>query len=91
MVILLYSVNEKDIRRLIVNLTSGAKMMKNIRNHYRQMYVGTNLAYRYWKKVNLLCQKHLQNDKTIGCNELFRFYKHKTEQRFKKPIDGRLK
>ncbi|WP_262908455.1 hypothetical protein [Tenacibaculum maritimum] len=37
--------NEKDIRRLIVNLTSGAKMMKNIRNHYRQMYVGTNLAW----------------------------------------------
>lgn len=74
-----------------VSLSSGAKMMKGIRNNYRLLYENADLANQYWQKLKIFCPDKIENSVAIGLNEQFRFYKYESEQRFKKHLDGRFK
>jgi predicted 2-oxoglutarate/Fe(II)-dependent dioxygenase YbiX len=74
-----------------VSLSSGAKMMKGLRNNYRLLYKDENLANKYWEKLKDSCPNTIETNKAIGLNEQFRFYKYESNQRFKRHIDGRFK
>lgn len=74
-----------------VSLSSGAKMMKGLRNNYRLMHQDEKLANSYWEKVKDSCPERIEANKAIGLNEQFRFYKYESNQRFKRHIDGRFK
>lgn len=78
-------------REAEINLTSGAKMMKNIRNNNRLLYQDNQLALRYWQKLKAFCPESIENNIAIGLNEQFRFYKYEINQRFKRHIDGRFR
>lgn len=82
---------QKGYEEATVSLTSGAKMMKGIRNNYRLIHLDINLANEYWERLAQFCPKEIDNNKVIGLNEQFRFYKYEPEQRFKRHIDGRFK
>lgn len=74
-----------------VSLSSGAKMIKGIRNNYRLMYQDENLAIQYWQILKQFCPREIDDNEAIGLNEQFRFYKYESNQRFKRHIDGRFK
>jgi hypothetical protein len=74
-----------------VNLSSGAKMMKTIRNNYRLLYEDAQLAAKYWAQLKDFCPATLDDSNAAGLNEQFRFYKYESAQRFKRHIDGRFR
>jgi len=74
-----------------VGLSSGAKLMKNIRNNYRIKYLDSNLAEKYWLRLKPFCPSKLDDWEAIGLYEEFRFYRYELNQRFKRHIDGRIK
>jgi len=74
-----------------VSLSSGAKMMKGIRNNYRLMYKDEKLADDYWKRLEDSCPEKIEDNEVLGLNEQFRFYKYESNQRFKRHIDGRFR
>ena len=82
---------QKGYDEATVSFTSGAQMMKNIRNNYRLIHIDNIMADKYWDKLKQFCPKQLDNAEVTGLNEQFRFYKYESEQRFKKHIDGRFK
>ena len=82
---------QKGYDEATVSLTSGAKMMKGIRNNYRLIHTDEKLAYKYWEKLSGFYPKEIDDNKAVGLNEQFRFYKYEPEQRFKRHIDGRFK
>lgn len=74
-----------------VSFTSGAKIMKGLRNNERILVQDHELARQLWEKLQLFCPEKIENRIAVGLNEQFRFYKYEVEQRFKKHIDGRFK
>ncbi|MCP4439218.1 MAG: oxidoreductase, 2OG-Fe(II) oxygenase [Aureispira sp.] len=74
-----------------ISLSSGAKMMKGLRNNYRLIYEDQDLANKYWEKLAAFCPKELDYSQAIGLNEQFRFYRYEAGQRFKRHIDGRFR
>lgn len=74
-----------------VSLSSGAKMLKGIRNNYRLIYTDEVLAQKYWTKVKAFCPSKIEEHEVLGLNEQFRFYRYEENQRFKRHIDGRFK
>ncbi len=74
-----------------VSLSSGAKMMKGIRNNYRLLYQDEGLAHRYWELLHPFCPEQIDYFEAIGLNEQFRFYRYESSQRFKRHIDGRFR
>ncbi|PKH53075.1 oxidoreductase, 2OG-Fe(II) oxygenase [Tenacibaculum sp. Bg11-29] len=82
---------QKGYEEATVSLTSGAKMMKNIRDNYRLIHFDVALANKYWEKLLQFCPKYIENNEAVGLNEQFRFYKYEAEQRFKRHIDGRFR
>ncbi len=82
---------QKGFEEATVGLKSGAKMMKGIRNNFRLMYKDVHLANQYWKILKPYCPSDIDDKQVIGLNELFRFYKYESMQRFKRHIDGRFR
>jgi len=82
---------QKGYEEAKVSLSSGAKMIKGIRNNFRIMYQDENLANKYWQILKQFCPKEIEDNEAIGLNEQFRFYKYESNQRFKRHIDGRFK
>ncbi|MCP4522496.1 MAG: oxidoreductase, 2OG-Fe(II) oxygenase [Cytophagales bacterium] len=81
---------QKGYEEATVSLTSGAKMMKNIRNNYRFIYTDHDLAKEYWSRLQKFCPEYIEDNEAVGLNEQFRFYKYEPSQRFKRHIDGRF-
>ena len=82
---------QKGYSEADVGLTSGAKMMKNVRDNYRLIYDDQKLAQDLGSKL-------IGNDNFIidglipqYLSERFRFYRYEPGQRFKRHIDGRFK
>lgn len=88
---LIFISEQKGYEEATVSLSSGAKMMKGIRNNYRLIHKDINLADKYWNKLNGFYPKKIEDNTAIGLNEQFRFYKYESNQRFKRHIDGRFK
>jgi len=82
---------QKGYDEATVSLTSGAKMMKGVRNNYRLIHADSQLAEEYWTNLKQFCPDHINGCEAAGLNEQFRFYKYEPEQRFKRHIDGRFK
>jgi len=82
---------QKGYEEAKVSLSSGAKMMKGIRNNYRLIYSDSVLANKYWSALKQYCPTEIENQEAIGLNEQFRFYKYESNQRFKRHVDGRFK
>ena len=82
---------QKGYEEAKVSLSSGANMMKGIRNNYRLMYNDENLAAKYWNLLKDFCPSQLDAAIAVGLNEQFRFYKYESNQRFERHIDGRFK
>jgi predicted 2-oxoglutarate/Fe(II)-dependent dioxygenase YbiX len=74
-----------------VSFSSGAKMMKGLRNNYRLIYTDVPLAAKLWDKLKAFCPAEIDDSYQAGLNEQFRFYKYEPEQRFKRHIDGRFR
>ena len=74
-----------------VSLRSGSKMMKGLRNNYRLIYEDNSLANKLWEKLMLFVPNVIEQNKVVGLNERFRFYRYDKGQRFKRHIDGRVR
>lgn len=81
----------KGFEEATVSLTTGAKMMKGIRNNERLIWKDDGLATKYWDRLKEFCPETIENNIAVGLNEQFRFYKYESNQRFKRHIDGRYK
>jgi len=74
-----------------VGFSSGAQMMKGLRNNYRVLHQDKLLADTLWEQLRPFCPKTIDDGYAVGLNEQFRFYKYESAQRFKRHIDGRFK
>jgi predicted 2-oxoglutarate/Fe(II)-dependent dioxygenase YbiX len=74
-----------------VNLSSGAQMMKGLRNNYRALHSDQALADDLWEKLRGFCPEQIDGTYAVGLNEQFRFYKYESAQRFKRHLDGRFR
>jgi predicted 2-oxoglutarate/Fe(II)-dependent dioxygenase YbiX len=88
---LIYSSEVAGYEEAKVSLSSGAQMMKGLRNNDRLMYKDDALASRLWEKLKSYCPESIDNAVAVGLNEMFRFYRYEEGQRFKRHIDGRFK
>lgn len=48
---------QKGYEEATVSLTSGAKMMKNIKNNYRLIHFDVALSNKHWEKLNIFFLK----------------------------------
>ncbi|AGC75780.1 putative 2-oxoglutarate/Fe(II)-dependent dioxygenase YbiX [Nonlabens dokdonensis] len=82
---------QKGFSEADVGLSSGSKMMKNVRDNYRLIYEDQKLARNLEDKF--LGHSYFMVDAMppLYLNERFRFYRYETGQRFKRHIDGRVK
>jgi len=65
----------------------GPKLMGQVRDNERLLYKDEELATMLWKRVGGRVPTFIGNSKAIGLNELFRFYKYGTGQKFKRHTD----
>lgn len=63
-------------------------MIKAVRNNSRTTFIDFTLAETVWNKFKPFAVQKFANSQVTGLNEMFRFYKYETGQRFKKHIDG---
>lgn len=82
---------QKGYEEAKVSLPEGAKMIKGIRDNYRLMYRDEVLADKFWKSLQPFVPEKINSRTVSGLNELFRFYRYDSNQRFKRHIDGRFK
>ncbi len=74
-----------------VGLSSGAKMMKNVRDNFRAEVDDAQLAARLWDKIKGDFPFAIEGVTAVGLNPHFRFYRYENGQKFKRHIDGRQK
>jgi len=70
-----------------VETESGQKVITAIRNNNRVIYKDFELANLFWQQLEPFAPKQIGNSKSVGLNELFRFYKYQPGQEFKKHRD----
>jgi prolyl 4-hydroxylase len=70
-----------------IHTSIGQKVVKSVRNNKRVMYENNELANEIWETLKEFAPKQIENKKAIGLNELFRFYRYKPKEEFKKHID----
>lgn len=72
-----------------VDAGEGKQMMlKGVRNNDRILYTNEKLASELWEKARTFIPAVIGSYYAIGLNELFRFYKYTSGQRFKMHRDG---
>jgi predicted 2-oxoglutarate/Fe(II)-dependent dioxygenase YbiX len=71
-----------------VQLSSGPKMMTNVRNNDRVTFDDAAFAGEIWQRVADSVPAEIDGWKAVGLNERFRFYRYDPEQRFKRHKDG---
>ncbi|MGV3612262.1 MAG: prolyl hydroxylase family protein [Fluviicola sp.] len=79
---------ERGYEEAKVQIDGQQVMMKNIRNNSRFTFSDQELADRIWEKLQPFVITPFGNSLAIGLNELFRFYKYESGQRFKRHRDG---
>jgi predicted 2-oxoglutarate/Fe(II)-dependent dioxygenase YbiX len=72
-----------------VGLSSGAKMMKGVRDNFRAEVDDTQLAQQMWRAVEADFSVRFEGFQAVGLNPHFRFYRYENGQKFKRHIDGR--
>ncbi|MET3880381.1 prolyl 4-hydroxylase [Chitinophaga sp. OAE865] len=64
------------------------RMIKGVRNNERVLYKDQAYATFIWERLKNFAPEGKDNRNASGVNELFRFYKYSTGQRFKMHKDG---
>ena len=77
---------ERGYSESTITSADGPKMMKDMRNNTRSMYIDEKLAVELWPRVQPFVP-HLDNPLPCGLNEMFRYYKYEAGQEFKMHVD----
>ncbi len=65
----------------------GQRVVKSVRNNKRVMYIDTDLASEIWLILSEFVPQKIGNSTAIGLNEMFRFYRYKPGEEFKRHRD----
>lgn len=79
---------QKGYEEAKVQVYGRETMMKAVRNNSRITFIDFAQAETVWKKFKPFAVEKFANSEATSLNEMFRFYKYETGQRFKKHIDG---
>ncbi|MES2459440.1 MAG: 2OG-Fe(II) oxygenase [Armatimonadota bacterium] len=71
-----------------VQLSSGPKMMTNVRNNDRVTFDDFDFADEIWQRIKGTIPAEIDGWEAVRLNERFRFYRYDPEQRFKRHKDG---
>lgn len=71
----------------LVNVGNSYKRIDEIRNNDRVFLDSKSLASDFFEKASPFIPHNIGNSIAIGLNELFRFYRYKPKQQFKKHND----
>jgi len=77
----------KGYHEATIDTGMSQRVVKSVRNNKRLLYQDTALASQIWEDLALLAPKSIGNSYAIGLNELFRFYRYKPGEEFKKHRD----
>ncbi|TAG02318.1 MAG: oxidoreductase, 2OG-Fe(II) oxygenase [Cytophagia bacterium] len=78
---------EKGYANAKINTGMGQRVVKSVRNNKRVMYKDQNLADDVWNDLKNFITDDYGIFKPLGLNELFRFYRYKPKEEFKKHRD----
>jgi prolyl 4-hydroxylase len=70
-----------------IDTEKGQIVVETVRNNNRVIYKDTILADKLWHQLKPLAPVKIGNSKSVGLNELFRFYKYQVGQEFKRHRD----
>ncbi len=70
-----------------VETEKGAAVMETVRNNDRIIYTDAALAKNFWQRLQPFAPAQIGNSYAVGLNEMFRFYKYQTGQKFKRHAD----
>jgi prolyl 4-hydroxylase len=77
----------KGYSNATINSALGQRVVKSVRNNKRVMYVDVDLASDIWKELVAFSPQMIGNSSAIGLNEMFRFYRYKPGEEFKRHSD----
>ncbi len=77
----------KGYKDAAIDAGMGQRVVKSVRNNKRVMYKDEELASETWKELSPYAPRAIGNSTAIGLNELFRFYRYKPGEEFKKHRD----
>lgn len=77
----------RGYRAAAINTGMGQRVVNSVRNNKRVMYTDTALASSLWLDLAPLVPGTLGNSSAIGLNEMFRFYRYKPGEEFKRHRD----
>ena len=83
-------INESEIRgyqEATIETEKGSMLIKDVRNNQRQLFSDEILASNLWNRIKEHVPTNIGKSNAVGLNELFRFYKYKGGEKFKKHID----
>jgi hypothetical protein len=70
-----------------IETEKGYQVVKSVRNNHRVLHNDISLAEKIWVDLESFAPKKIGLSKSVGLNELFRFYKYEPGQEFKRHID----
>jgi prolyl 4-hydroxylase len=77
----------KGFRDATIDAGMGQRIVKSVRNNKRVMYTDIELASDIWQDLSPLAPQRIGNSIAIGLNEMFRVYRYKPGEEFKKHRD----
>lgn len=81
----------KGLEEATVSLPNGGKMMKGLRDNYRQSFEDKALAQTLYHKFGPQLPVLAGDQTARALYDRFQVYRYKNAQRFKRHIDGRVK
>jgi prolyl 4-hydroxylase len=78
---------ERGYQNAKIDTSIRQRIVKSVRNNKRVMYKDIELANEIWETLSEFVPKQIGNSKSIGLNELFRFYRYNPNEEFKKHRD----
>src|SRR4051812_11103555 len=71
-----------------VAVSSGPRLMSNVRNNDRATFDDPNLANLLWERIEKDVPEEIDGSIAVGLNERLRFYRYDPSQRFNAHRDG---
>lgn len=66
---------------------NGQRLAPSVRNNQRVIFEDSDLASEIYHKVKPFLEPKIGNSRLVGLNEMFRFYKYESGQKFRKHRD----
>jgi len=77
----------KGYKDAAIDAGMGQRVVKSVRNNKRVMYTDMELASEIWLGLSPFAPQTIGNSTAIGLNEMFRFYRYKPGEEFKRHRD----